>query len=161
MKRLALLLPLAACHQTQPQPAAATPGSRLEAAARARGLVSDPAASSPVGSWANDSDRLCVAPAAGSLRFGVSVDYGDGQRCGASGNAERRGDRLRISFGDCRFEARFEGDRIGFPAELPAACDRYCTGRASLTALTVERLSGAASEAQAVRGADGHLLCGG
>ncbi len=154
------MLLLAACSREQPTPTQ-TPGSRLEAAAVTQGLVSDPNGGTPVGSWANDSDRLCVAPAAQELRLGASVDYGEGQGCVASGTAERRGDRLRVSFGACRFEAAYDGDRITFPAELPSACERFCTGRASLSALTVARLSESASEAAALRTAGGRPLCGG
>lgn len=159
MRALLLLLLLAGCNGA-PAPKTDSPGARLEAAAVARGLVSDPNGGTPVGSWANESDRVCVVPAGPGLRLGASIDYGEGQGCAASGTAERRGDRLRVSFGACRFDAGYDGDRIVFPAELPAACDRYCTGRASLTALTVTRLSDSASEAASLRAANGRLLCG-
>lgn len=159
MSRVVLLaLLLAGCHRDQP--AADSAGARLEAAAVARGLAPDPSHASPVGSWASDTDHLCVVPADRGLRIGAGIDYGDGQGCAASGTAERRGDQLRVSFGACRFNARFEGDRIAFPAELPPACDRACTGRASLAALAVERLSDSASEAATLRGPNGGLLCG-
>ena len=137
----------------------ASPGGRLEAAAVARGLVADPARAGLAGLWANDTDRLCVVPAGSTMRIGASVDYGEGQACAASGTVERQGGRLRIRFGDCRFDARFDGERISFPAELPAACARACTGRASLAALTAERLSESVSEAETLRGTNGRSLC--
>ena len=158
--RLAILiaLVLAGCQRAQPR--ADSPGSRLEAVAMARGLAPDPTHLSPIGSWAADTDHLCVTPADHVLRIGAVIDYGDGQGCAASGSAEQRGDQLRVSFGECRFDARFDGDRIAFPAELPAPCVKACTGRASLAALTVERLSDSASEAAMLRGPNGKLLCG-
>lgn len=158
MRALAVLLVLSAC--SREQPAAPSPGARLEAAAVARGLVSDPEGGTPVGSFASESDRLCIVPAGRDLRLGASIDYGEGQSCTAAGSAERRGGHLRVRFGGCRFEATYDGDRIVFPPELPAACDRFCSGRASFTALAVARLSDSPSEAAAVRAGDGRLLCG-
>lgn len=159
MRALVPLLFLVACSREQPA-APPTPGARLEAAAVARGLVADANGGSPVGSWSNESDRLCVVPAGRAFRVGVGVDYGEGQACAGSGVAERRGDRLDVSLGECRFVASYDGDRITFPATLPGACDRLCTGRASLTALTVDRLSGSASEAATLRSLAGKSLCG-
>lgn len=158
MKRsLIFALLLTACHEAPP--VTDTPGSRLEAIAVARGLVADPAKAGLGGSWASDTDKLCVVPGDGPTRLGASVAYGEGQACAASGTVERDGGTLKVTFGECRFEASFDGERIVFPAELPSACDRYCTGRASLTALTVERLSESASEAETLRSAGGKLLC--
>lgn len=150
-------LALAGCHRA-PTPDT-TPGGRLEAAAVARGLVSDPARVGIVGAWASETDRLCVLPARGTLRLGAVVDYGEGQACAASGTVERQGNRLRVRFADCVFDAGFDGERITFPAALPGGCARFCQGRASLAALAVERLSESISEAQALRGPDGRLLC--
>lgn len=155
-----LALMLAACDST-PSPPDNTPGGRLEAAAIARGLVADPAKAGLTGVWASDTDRLCVVPDGKGLRIGASVDYGEGQACAASGNVDRNGDRLKFTLGDCKFDARFDGERIVLPAELPQACARACSGRASLTALAVERLSESVSEAASLRGPNGKLLCGG
>ncbi|MDB5695544.1 MAG: hypothetical protein JWN21_1087 [Sphingomonas bacterium] len=153
------MLLLAACQQSKPS--ADTPGARLEIAAVARGLVPDPAGGTLFGIWANETDRLCVVPGGRADRIGARVDYGEGQGCSAAGTVERDGAALRITFGECRFEAEFDGERIAFPAVLPAACGRVCSGRASLTALTVERLSESVSEAAMLRGADGKPLCAG
>lgn len=164
MRVLAVLMLLAACGQPAPPPPD-TPGARLEAAAVARGLVADPASGSLYGSWASESDRLCVVPAPDRSdrqdRIGARVDYGEGQGCAAAGTVERDGATLRVEFGECRFDARYDGERITFPASLPPACERLCTGRASLTALTVERLSESVSEAATLRAADGRRLCEG
>lgn len=144
-----------------------TAGDRLEAAAVARGVVADPARVDATGLYAAGEDRLCVVPrAAGAAgyRIGMLVRYDEAQGCTARGTAERTGDRLDVELGggagECRFAARFEGDRIVLPADLPPACDRVCTGRASLAALAVERLSDGAAEAAAQRDAGGHPLCG-
>ena len=158
---LASALLLTACEsESQPEPAQVTPGARLESAAVRAGLVIDPTKANLLGSWARDTDRVCVVAARGdAFRIGALIDYGEGQGCAASGTAQRRGERVAIAFGACRFDARFEGDRIVFPAELPSSCDRLCTGRASLAALTVDRLSGSSSEAETLRTPAGKLLC--
>jgi hypothetical protein len=149
---------LAACSpETPAQPP--VPGEKLEAAATAAGLVVDPATAPIAGSWARDNQRMCVVPAGDALRVGALLDYGDGQGCAASGTAERRGERLRVRFGDCRFEARFDGERIAFPAALPDACATLCTGRASLAAFAVDRLSTSISEAATLRAPSGQGLC--
>lgn len=157
MRLLACALALAACERAPIE--AETPGSRLEAAAIARGLVADPARAALVGSWARDGDRVCIVPEGQAHRIGVAMDYGEGQGCAASGTAERKGDRLRVRFGACTFDAVFDGERIAFPPELPAACARLCTGRATLSALSVERLSASASEAAMMRGPNGRQPC--
>jgi len=137
-----------------------TPGNRLERAAVSAGLVIDPAKASLAGSWSLDTDRLCVVPAArDTFRLGALIDYGEGQGCAASGTARRRGDRIAVTFPGCRFDARFDGERIVFPAELPGGCDNLCTGRASLASLTVEHVSAAVSEAETLRTPSGRMLC--
>jgi len=156
---LAALLLLCGCG-SQPQAPRDTPGTRLERAAQRAGLVGDPAAASLVGSWAADTDRLCIVPAGGdTYRIGALIDYGEGQGCAAAGTARRRGERVAVAFGPCRFDARFDGERVVFPATLPAACDRFCTGRASLDALAVARLSTAVAEARTLRAPSGKRLC--
>ncbi len=169
MKRgLALVLLLAGCGEGAPQQAGG-PGARLEAAAAGLGLVPDVRGQSLTGSWATDTDRACVVPLSGGVgRIGVMVDYGDAQGCAASGTVRRDGERLEVSLGGdgggdgaaaCRFRARFDGVRIAFPAELPAACLTLCTGRATLDAFAVERVSQSRSEAETLRTPGGRLLC--
>lgn len=152
---------LAGCDD-QPDRVHQTPGARLERAAMASGLVTDPDRIDLTGSWARDTDRLCILPGeAGDVRIGALIDYGEGQGCAASGTGRRRGDRLSIRFGGCRFDAVLDGERLTFPAEMPGACDRACTGRASLAALAVDRLSTSRSEARTLRTPAGRALCGG
>lgn len=162
MRRGALLLALTlgGCGQGPAKTEVAdSAGARLEAAAQIAGLVADPNA--PLqGSWARDTDRVCVVGTQRKNRIGVSVDYGDDQGCAASGTVERSGDALKVTFGRCTFDARFEGDRILFPTAMPQACESLCTGRASLDALAVDRISESRSEASTLRSAKGALLCG-
>jgi hypothetical protein len=155
---------LAGCRgRTHATEATLSAGDRLERAAVAAGLVIDPASRSIAGAWSLDTDRACIVPAAetgGDERIGLLIDYGQGQGCAASGTVRRSGDRLDMRLGACRVTARFDGERIVFPGEVPAACDRLCTGRASLAAMTVERQSGSVAEARSLRTPKGEALCG-
>ena len=158
MKRWGVvLLVLSGCDREPAPPPSA--GARLERAAVAAGLVADPALASIAGIWARDTDRMCIVPAGTETRVGVVIDYGEGQTCAASGAVERRGGTLKLRLGECRFDARFDGERIAFPAELPLACAAVCTGRATLAAVEVERLSGSVSEAATLRSPRGRSLC--
>jgi hypothetical protein len=144
--------------------AATGAGAELEAAAIAAGVIVDPASTDLTGLYARGSDRLCMLPAAEDFRIGIDVDYGDGQHCSAAGTATRDGERLHVRFDGksaCDFDARFEGDRVVFPGKLPDGCAAYCTGRASLSGLEVDRLSDSASEARGMRDSRERLLCGG
>lgn len=155
----ALLLLLGACQrQEAAAPAPQGDGVRLEAAARAAGMLADPDAP-PVGVFAAGTERVCIVPQGSAYRVGASVDYGAGQRCVARGTASGQAD-LAVDFGrDCRFDVRFEGDRLVFPAVLPAGCEMWCEGRASFAALAVERLSASAAEATRTVAADEEPLC--
>lgn len=158
---VALVLLLAGCGREQPAAKPDTPGARLEAAAITQGLVVDTAMAALDGSWARDSDRVCiVGKERGEQRIGVVVDYGEGQGCSATGRVRLDGETLDVEFRNgCRFAARFEGDRIVFPPEVPDGCAALCTGRATLAAVEVERLSASASEARTLRDRDGAPLC--
>lgn len=156
----AVALLLAACGSGSKTPNANTPGAQLEAAAIRTGIIDDPAHGSLIGSWALETDRVCMLPLPqGRLRIGALIDYGEGQGCAASGTARREGDRVHVAFDTCRFDATFDDDRITFPVDLPVACDRLCNGRASLAALAVERLSTSAAEAETLRAPSGKMLC--
>ncbi|TCQ08204.1 MULTISPECIES: hypothetical protein [Sphingomonas] len=160
MKRALLLaLVLSGCGQEPSRTVADSAGARLEAAAETAGIVSDPNA--PLqGYWARDTDRVCVIGTEKTARIGVSVDYGEDQGCAASGTVERSDDALKVAFGACKFDARFDGDRIVFPAEMPEACESLCTGRASLAALAVDRISESRSEASTLRSTGGRSSAG-
>ncbi|WP_375403274.1 hypothetical protein [uncultured Sphingomonas sp.] len=158
-----LLVPallISGCDQASAPIAATSAGSELERAAVAAGLVPDPARASIVGAWARDNDRVCVVPSgSGRERIGVAIDYGESNGCVAAGTVRRSGDQLAIDLGRCRIDARFDGERISFPAEVDEDCGKVCLGNASLAALTVERVSGSATEAATFRAPSGRLLC--
>lgn len=159
---LVLALILVGCSQSQPTSIPDTPGARLEHAAETAGLVPDPTRGTLAGSWARDTDRMCFVPAdRGAYRVGALVDYGEGQSCTASGTATRSGGTVDLRFGKCRIEARFDGERIVFPAEVSEACSMACAGRTSLAALTVDHVSESVAEASTLRSPGGQPLCGG
>ena len=161
-KVLALLLLLAGCEGRETRTADLTGGAKLEAAAVAAGLVPDPERASLVGSWARDTDRVCVVPGGtGAARIGVLIDYGDGNGCAGSGTVTRSADRLEIVMGGCRVNARFDGERIIFPPSIGAACERLCRGNATLAALSADRVSQSAAEAATLRTPSGRSLCAG
>jgi hypothetical protein len=135
-------------------------GSRLEQAAIATGVVRDPASADLTGVYARDPERVCVVPAAKDFRIGVTLDYGEGQQCSASGTLRREGERLKVDLGDgCAFDARFDGQGIKFPGALPDQCRKKCTGRATLAGISVDALSASLSEATALTDANGRALC--
>ena len=165
MRRVAAFaLLLAGCGEgagpATPPPTASAVAVPLEQAAIAAGLVPDPGAD-PTGVYAREGDRVCVVPAATGWRIGAVTEIDRANRCAAAGTLARDGARLALDFGaGCAFDARFEGDRIVFPAELPRDCARACTGRASLSALDVPMLSDAPAEARVMSDPRGRRLCG-
>lgn len=157
-RAIAAVLLLGACQRTPPADEVAA-GRALEAAARNAGIVGDPA--DAAGVYAAGDDRLCLTGAAPSYRIGISVDFGEGQRCLAQGLARGR-DSLSLDIGKgCTMVVARDGDRLLFPARVPEACAHACQGRATFDALALDRLSEAGGEAARLRGADGKLLCAG
>lgn len=129
----------------------------LEQAAIARGVVRDPSAATPVGLYAREGDRLCIA----GERIGMFVDYGDDIGCSGRGSYVRDGEALRVDLGNgCAFVAAYDGDHVRLPGALPAPCRRICTKRASLAGFEADRLSDSGSEAAALRDPKGRPLCG-
>jgi hypothetical protein len=164
MKRagLALLLGLAACGGPAP---VSSPGTTvdLENAAIERGLVRDPRDGSIAGAYARGPDRLCIVPSSAGHRIGIVIDYGEANGCRATGSVRRDGEGLALTLGPdagCRFAARYDGDHLALPGALPRGCARLCTGRAALAGAQFARLGESVPEAQAMRDADGHALCG-
>jgi hypothetical protein len=159
---LALLLGLAACGGPAPAPSSGT-AVDLENAAILRGLVRDPRHVSIAGAYARGPDRLCIVPAAAAHRIGIVIDYGEGNGCRATGSVQRDGEGLALTLGadgGCRFTAHYDGDHLALPGSLPKACAQLCTGRAALAGAQFARLGESVPEAQAMRDAEGHALCG-
>jgi len=160
MKRcIALLLFLAGCSPGG-QSAKPQQPEDLESAAIARGLVRDPKDSEIAGLYARDTDRLCIVPRDSGYRVGAYVDYGDRVSCSGAGRLSRGGTVLHVELSPrCSFDARVEGNRIVFPAEVPDGCAKLCSGHASFSALAASRISESVSEAQALRDPTGRRLC--
>jgi hypothetical protein len=158
-----LLLLLAACSGQAPQQNAEQ-SQDLESAAIERGMVRDPADTNLAGLYARDTDKLCVVEDEAGYRIGAFVDYGDRITCSGSGRVTRIGERLHIQLGadadGCSFDARFDGDKIFFPGNVPDGCAKLCARRASYAGLEVSRLSESAAEARAMRDPQGRVLCG-
>ncbi len=57
----------------------------------------------------------------------------------------RVGETLHVQLGadadGCSFDARFDGDKIYFPGNVPDECLKLCARRASYAGLEVSRLS--------------------
>ena len=164
---LGLFLLLAACGAPSERNASAPldPPLDLETAARERGLVQDPDDIDVTGIYARDTDRLCVVPQGGAYRLGAFVDYGNRNGCSGAGRATRVGETLHIDFdtrgkgSGCSFDARYDGDSVRFPGQLPEGCSTLCQGRASFAALGATRLSDSEAEASALRDLKGRTLC--
>lgn len=161
-RALALSLLLTGCGQADQPEAGVSAGAKLEAAAVEAGLISDPERASVNGYWARETDRMCIVPGEGGReRLGVLIDYGEGSGCVGSGSVRRSGRRLDVELGGCRIDARFDGERISFPAEIEQDCERLCRGNATLAALSVARVSESSAEAATLRTPSGRMLCAG
>ena len=159
--RLLIALLAAGCSRTASpeQNNASAPGG-LEAAAIEAGVIVDPGSTEPAGLYARDGDRLCVVPDGSAFRTGLVIDLAD-QSCEGRATGQLADERLDLDFGGgCRVSARYEGDRIILPGDVPDACDALCRGRGSIAGASLDRLSDSASEAAAMRGAKGNRLCG-
>jgi hypothetical protein len=160
-----LLLPLllSACSGAGDSPQQQAQAQDLESAAIERGLVRDPKDSEVAGLYVRDTDRVCIVQEGMDYRIGAFVDYGDGITCSGTGTLSRAGGTLRVALGGegCGFDARFDGEKIAFPGELPDGCKALCSGRASFAGLEVTRMSESAAEAAAMRDASGKRLCAG
>ncbi len=158
----ALLLLLGACNAAPPENAAAP--EDLEKAAVERGMVRDPRDTDIAGLYSRDTDRVCIVPDGQGYKIGAFVDYGDKITCSGSGTVTRVGEKLRIELGSgdsgCGFDARFDGDKIYFPGNIPDACAKLCARRASYAGLEVGRMSESVAEAAAMRDSAGRPLCG-
>ncbi|NML05187.1 hypothetical protein [Sphingomonas sp. G-3-2-10] len=159
----ALLLLLAGCSGDAVVQNAAEPQD-LEKAAIERGLVRDPKDTEIAGLYARDTDRVCIVPDGNGYKIGAFVDYGDKITCSGSGTVSRVGEVLRVEMGEgeekCGFDARFEGDKILFPGNVPDTCSKLCAKRASYAGLEVSRISESEAEAAAMRDSRGRSLCG-
>ncbi len=163
MRALALALLLAGCSGAQQPAGNAQVPQDLESAAIERGMVRDPKDSEIAGLYARDTDRVCIVGDESGYRIGAFVDYGDRITCSGSGKVTRVGERLHVQLGkeedDCSFDARFDGEKLFFPGNVPDGCQKLCAKRASYAGLEVTLLSESAAEARALRDPQGRSLC--
>ena len=161
LRFLAFALVVTACDAARDDnPAQPGAGAALETAAIDRGLVVDPSRLDTIGAYVGGEDQICVVEGDDARRIGAVVEIDDSQRCTARGTISGKA-APQIDLGDgCRFAATFDGDVLRFPAVVPDACSRACTGRATLGALAVSRLSVSEIEARAMRDPDDRPLCG-
>ena len=156
-----LLVALAGCGKIASQPENAAQPQDLESAAIERDMVRDPRDTEIAGLYSRDTDRVCIVPDGQGYKIGAFVDYGDRITCSGKGTVSRVGETLRIELGeDCGFDARFDGDKIYFPGNVPDACQKLCARRASYAGLEVSRMSESVAEAAAMRDSSGRPLCG-
>ncbi len=144
-RALVLLLLVAGCGGKPPENAAQS--QDLESAAIDRGMVRDPRDTEIVGLYARDTDRVCIVRGDSGYRIGAFVDYGDRITCSGAGTVTRVGEMLHVQLGadeaGCSFDARFDGDKIYFPGNVPDGCAKLCARRASYagsSSVAIERV---------------------
>jgi hypothetical protein len=157
---LGALLMLGACTARAPQQQVpeADPGNPLEVAARDRGVVDEAENSSLVGVFERQhelgQDGMCVVEQGGDIRFALTASYGPAVRCTGSGRIERTGGVWMLRFaGDsgCSIEVREDAGSLLFAGSVPRACDDLCPSRASLSGLSMPRVSWSGDEARRFR----------
>ena len=109
-------------------------------------------------------NQLCVIDkGAGNSRFGLIVWSEGVNSCAGVGQAVREGATLRLQMqGDetCEIAARFEGDTVILPSEIPSGCSYYCAAGASLAGARLTRAGSAAEDAMKAKDFAGDPLCG-
>ena len=138
---LAMTTMIGACRDRPDAPPPPNSDNPLEAVARERGVVMN-AAMSPDGLYERrhelGRDALCIAGG----KVGVMASYGPALRCAASGTVSHEADGLSVDLGQgCRFTLGYDGESIVIPGTVPDACAALCPDRASLSGLTIPRVS--------------------
>lgn len=168
------LLLLAGCSETRAgdDEAAVTP---LDAAAIEAGVITDPDALDLAGSFADTggtgSDAFCASGTrAAGYKVGALVTFGSSSQCEAQGTAALQGEQVRIDFtrngeGDpmsgCSFTARFDGNAVAVPGNLPGGCASACSDRGSFAGAGFALVEPGDQAARQARGRGVARLCGG
>ncbi|HEY0012903.1 MAG TPA: hypothetical protein VGB79_08640 [Allosphingosinicella sp.] len=108
--------------------------------------------------------QMCVVEGGGSARFGLVLWSNPSESCSGNGIAVRSGNALRLTMqGDeaCTFEARIEGTRVTFPAQLPAGCSYYCSRGGRMAGAALDKTGGTEADAGRAQDLVGDRLCGG
>lgn len=100
----------------------------------------------------------------GKAAFGLVVWGENMHSCSGSGEAERKGDVLRLAMaGDesCTIEARLVGGAVTLPATAPEGCAYYCGARAQLGSASFAKKGGTEADAMKAKDLVGEPLCSG
>ena len=167
------LLLLADCVPQETLDKAAAPGGSAAAGGAAGNAATVPLAAVQTanltglyegGAEARRNQMCVIDRGSGDARFGLVV-WGAGENgCSGSGAAVRQGDALRLTMsGDeaCTIQARIEGTRVTFPAQLPPGCSYYCGRGAALAGVTLNKTGGTAEDAMRAVDLVGDRLCAG
>lgn len=142
-------------------------GDALDERAIARGILPDLGDLKFAGRFETRSDlgtdKFC-AVSGGRDRFqiGVLAVFGPESKCEGRGTARIDGEKVKIELdgpAPCRFEAEFDGIELRFPGDLAAACDNYCTDRASLSGTSYFMVEEGDQAAKRTLGRDIDRLC--
>jgi len=167
---LLLALVLAACgERSSDSENAAVELSALEQAAIDAGVIPDVRNVTLSGAFERRSDlgtdRFCaVGNDENGYQVGMIAVFGPGTRCEGLGEAERSGEKVRITLNSeetCSFTARFDGVELKLPGDLPDGCASYCSPRAGFEGVTFYMLGEGDAVARSTSGRDFEDLCPG
>ncbi|PHR20850.1 MAG: hypothetical protein COA41_04105 [Sphingopyxis sp.] len=167
---LVLALALAACAQEKvdtEKPAEEI--SALEQAAIDAGVIPDVRNVTLSGAFERRSDlgtdRFCaVGNDENGYQIGMIAVFGPGTQCEGLGEAERDGEKVRITLNSketCSFTARFDGVELELPGELPDGCASYCSRRAGFEGVSFYMIGEGDAVARSTTGRDFENLCPG
>ncbi|WP_417609383.1 hypothetical protein [Parasphingorhabdus sp.] len=167
---LVLALGLAACAQEKADPEKpAEEISALEQAAIDAGVIPDVRNVTLSGAFERRSDlgtdRFCaVGNDENGYQIGMIAVFGPGTQCEGLGEAERDGEKVRITLNSketCSFTARFDGVELELPGELPDGCASYCSRRAGFEGVSFYMIGEGDAVARSTSGRDFENLCPG
>jgi hypothetical protein len=116
------------------------------------------------GGSGDQKSQLCMIAkgASDQAEFGLVVWGANQHSCLGSGEATRSGERLTLKMaGDetCSIDARIQGGKVMFPANLLAGCDYYCAASATMARATFNRSGSTKADALKARDIAGDPLC--
>lgn len=171
MRRTALLLPLLLLGACRAQESVSNNGAGATPPASPGGSGAAPGAPAQTATLtglyesgtAPARSQICMIESAGRARFGLVARLPGGESCSGSGTATRSGSALRLVMeGDeaCTIDARIDGTRVAFPAQLPAGCSYYCSRGGRLAGAAFDKTGGTEADARRAEDLVGDPLCG-
>lgn len=173
MSRIAGLLfalLLAGCGQGQSDSGKAVAElSPLEQAAIDAGVIPDVRNVTLSGAFERRSDlgtdSFCaVGNDENGYQIGMIAVFGPATKCEGLGEAERKGENVRITLNSeekCAFTARFDGVELKLPGDLPDSCASYCSARAGFEGVSFYMIGEGDAVARSTGGRDFENLCPG